>query len=323
MLDALHKIARIARWTEHVLGAQVAPDELCFAEIVVVRVVVSEDSWSVFASVPYCVHNPAYFLQVAVEFVLGEVCRLDCLFSRLAFNGLVHLRAGKRRPQFSQDRETSDKGYCHALTTLVTSCTYAQNDGTSGAVCVHVRGLPSLADYVAQQRLSSSFDLQDMHIGLTTASLGNVTPIQVGEGCLLVVGTVPVFRINVRWAVEVSAFHKCEGLTECKVDLVLFEGNTLDMRDSLCVFLDGAGHFPCGDIHISHRSAEDQRTRDERISKGAAQQGFNILRIHMDDMPQMLPIMELAWGRRARGHGCVFVSQRWNMGAHREPAVKC
>lgn len=152
---------------------------------------------------------------------------------------------------------------------------------------------------------------------------GMSRPSKLERAAYLLLERYPIFRINVRWAVEVSAFHKCEGLTECKVDLVLFEGNTLDMRDSLCVFLDGAGHFPCGDIHISHRSAEDQRTRDERISKGAAQQGFNILRIHMDDMPQMLPIMELAWGRRARGHGCVFVSQRWNMGAHREPAVKC
>jgi hypothetical protein len=191
MLDALHKIPRISWGTHDVAGTQIAPRKLPFAEIVVVWVVESEPSRSEVRRIPLRMRDSANFSQVLAEFILGEVCRLHWLLSRLSFHGLVDLRAGAGRPQFSQDRQTSDKGYRHAVSTRISQSMCAKNDRESGATCVQVRGMPSLADYVAQQRLSPGTHLQDMHIRHSTAKFENVTSIQIGAGCLYVLGEVP------------------------------------------------------------------------------------------------------------------------------------
>jgi hypothetical protein len=132
----------------------------------------------------------------------------------------------------------------------------------------------------------------------------------------------PFWRFQATWATEVAAFHKHPGLTQCKVDTLVFEGPDVDLLSSICVFFDGSGHFPWDESRSGQRSATEQRDRDERISKLAAEQGFKILRIHEDDIHCMLSMIEAAWPLRVATHGWVYVSQLWNYGTHLEPAVK-
>lgn len=122
------------------------------------------------------------------------------------------------------------------------------------------------------------------------------------------------------WATEVVAGHKLKGLERWKADIVFFDCLRVthdDMRNAVCLFLDGEGHFPWQlSSRNSNRDTDDQRQKDWEKSDLAARAGFKVVRVAEVDMHYMLRMVQLAWLYSATPWGWVMVSSRWNTGAH-------
>lgn len=115
---------------------------------------------------------------------------------------------------------------------------------------------------------------------------------------------------------EIWPFCGIKELFHVSADMLIFEGSKPSakqaaMRAGLTIFWDGQQHMRWE----MKRKDEAQVANDMRISKLAAEHGYNVLRISYLDAPIEMQVIDAAW-RARRQAGTVMVSPRWNTGAH-------
>ena len=114
---------------------------------------------------------------------------------------------------------------------------------------------------------------------------------------------------------EIKPFVK-SAVFKGSVDILIFadehpSADPAAIRAGLLVYWDGAQHMRWDNNHRDSKQVAD----DRRICEHAAQHGYNVLRISHADAATKLTVIDAAF-RQCSVAGSLWVSPRWNSGAH-------